>query len=91
MNLKTTTDGLGRFSLQDAPPGEYRVRADLAPYQTGPEAIQFGFTNSVNGYLRVPEAGCGYTEVQLATASSLDGIVLDPRQRRLIDSRRLRE
>jgi hypothetical protein len=77
VNLKTTTDAMGRFSLQNAPPGEYTVRADLAPYHMDADAIRPSMA-SVNGHLRVPEAGCGYTEVQLATTSSIDGIVLDP-------------
>jgi hypothetical protein len=78
VSLKTTTDPTGRFSIQDAPPGEYRVRADLTPYRMDPNPIRFSTTNSVNGYLRIPEAGCGYTEVQLSTASSISGVVLDP-------------
>jgi hypothetical protein len=78
VSFKATTGPTGRFSLQDLPPGEYSVRADLTPYRMDPNPIRFSLTNSENGHLRVPEAGCGYTEVELATASSIDGIVLDP-------------
>jgi hypothetical protein len=77
VKLKTTTDVTGRFSFHDAPPGDYTVQATLAPYRMNPAAEPFYLTGSVNGRLRVPEAGCGYTEIELATTSVLRGIIVD--------------
>lgn len=66
--LRATTDGQGRFSLDDAPAGIYSAWADLPPFHMGLQSI-----------LHVPEVGCGYTDIQLTTATALQGIVLDHR------------
>jgi hypothetical protein len=79
VNLRTTADEMGRFWLRDAPAGDYAVRADLPPYQMNPEPVRFWTTESVNGSLHVPDTGCGYTEVEFATTSRIQGVVLDPR------------
>lgn len=81
VNLKTRADETGRFWLRDIPAGDYAVRADLRPYQMSPEPLRFWGTESVNGSLHVPETGCGYTEVQLVTTSTIQGTVLDPQGR----------
>jgi hypothetical protein len=64
--FSVTTDETGEFSLQHAAPGYYKVWADLAPFRSSGHSI-----------LHVPETGCGYTDVQLTTTSTLQGIVLD--------------
>ncbi len=64
--LHATTDSKGGFSLATAPAGYYNTWAELPPYRMGLQAI-----------LHVPVTGCGYTDVQLTTTSSLPGVVLD--------------
>ncbi len=68
--LGATTDGNGNFSLSDAPAGYYKARAGLAPFRMDAQAS-----------LHVPEVGCGYADIQLATTSTLQGTVLDRRGR----------
>ena len=64
--LKATTGAGGTFSLENAPAGYYNAWADLAPFRMNRQSI-----------LHVPEAGCGYADIQLTTASTLEGVVLD--------------
>ncbi len=64
--FRVTTDETGSFSLQHATPGYYKVWADLAPFRSSGHSI-----------LHVPETGCEYTDVQLTTTSTLQGIVLN--------------
>jgi hypothetical protein len=66
VTLNATTNARGEFSLTSAPSGFYNTWADLPPYRMGRQAI-----------LHVPEIGCGYTDVQLTTTSTLQGLVLD--------------
>ena len=68
--LRATTDETGRFSLEDAQAGIYNAWADLPPFRMRGQAI-----------LHIPEAGCGYTDIQLTTTSTLHGVVLDDRGR----------
>jgi hypothetical protein len=68
--LSVTTDEKGAFALKDAPPGTYSAITDQPPFRT-----------SWYGGLSVPAIGCGYTEVELKTTSTLQGIVLDHRGR----------
>jgi hypothetical protein len=68
--LQATTDANGNFSLSDAPAGYYNAWADLPPYRMDGQVI-----------LHVPETGCGYVDIQLATTSTLQGIVLDVKGR----------
>jgi hypothetical protein len=81
VELKTFADETGRFWLRDAPAGDYTVRAHLPPYKMSPEPRRFYLTESVNGFLHVPETGCGYTEVQFETTSAIQGTVVDPQGR----------
>ncbi len=76
VTLRTTSDRTGMFSLQDAPPGDYTVRAGLAPYRMSKDVID-RHTGSPPGRLLIPARGCGYTEVQMETTSALRGVVLD--------------
>ena len=39
VTLKAVSDTTGKFSLQDAPPGDYIVRADLSPYRMAEDVI----------------------------------------------------
>ena len=64
--LRATTDEKGDFSLEDAPAGYYKAWAELPPFRMQGQVT-----------LNVPEVGCGYTDVQLATTSTLQGVVLD--------------
>jgi hypothetical protein len=66
VTLRATTDEEGRFSLGDAPAGVYKAWADLPPFRVFGQWI-----------LHVPEVGCGYTDIQFMTTSTLQGIVLD--------------
>jgi hypothetical protein len=68
--LVATTDENGNFSLADAPTGFYNASVDLAPFRMKGKAL-----------LHVPKAGCGYADLQLATTSTVQGIVLDSRGR----------
>ena len=68
--LEATTDSVGNFSLAEAPVGYYHAWAALPPYRTDGQVI-----------LHVPEAGCGFANIQLATTTRLQGIVLDPEGR----------
>jgi len=70
LTLSATTNTKGEFSLTSAPSGYYNTWADLPPYRMNRQAI-----------LHVPEVGCGYTDIQLTTTSTLQGIVLDHRGR----------
>jgi len=76
VTLHATSDTTGRFSLPNAPAGDYLVQATLAPYQMSPNPSNRR-TGSPPGHLIVPESGCGYTEVELQTTSLIRGIVLD--------------
>jgi hypothetical protein len=81
--LTTITDESGAFSLRDALTGDYAVQADLPPYRMNSESTGNTTTGVANGSLHVPEAGCGYTDVQLATTSAIQGVVRDPRGKRI--------
>jgi hypothetical protein len=76
VTLRATSDETGKFSLPEAPPGDYAVQVSLAPYRLSKDQIDY-HTGSPPGRLRVPEAGCGYTEIDLETTSTLRGVVLD--------------
>ena len=76
VTLKTTSDRTGRFSLQDAPPGDYTVRAELAPYRTSEDVLD-PHTGSPPGRVLIAARGCGYTEIQMETTSTIRGVVLD--------------
>jgi hypothetical protein len=64
--LLATTDSNGDFSLPDAPAGYYKAWAELPPYRAGGPVI-----------LSVPKTGCGYTDIEVTTTSSLQGVVID--------------
>jgi hypothetical protein len=66
VRLSEPRHGEGNFSLPDAPSGYYKVWADLPPFRMDEQAI-----------LQVGEAGCGYTDIQLAATSTLLGVVRD--------------
>src|SRR5262249_31338044 len=65
--LTAATGPDGSFTLAEAPPGTYSLRAEMPPLvPVLPRTT-----------LRVPEAGCGSQDFALRTESELRGVVVD--------------
>jgi hypothetical protein len=65
--LRATTRADGTFTLDQAPEGWYRIKAELPPYASV-DAVRVMY---------VPEMGCGSQDAAIRTASEIRGIVLD--------------